>query len=128
LANGLACYGARIDDDRIIESRRARVTAHDLGLIRVEPAAKRYHFGFGHERDRLLSERRPHNSRAGLDRHFRQFGKIDCALVFELDGARHQNVVVGCPLDTENAARQSDFDLAVGQSLSSRTNRRRARR
>ena len=49
LPHGFVCYGARVDDDRIVEPCRARVTAHDLGLIRIEPAAERDHLGFGHE-------------------------------------------------------------------------------
>ena len=43
LANGLARHGAGVDDDRIVKSRVLRMTAHDLGLIRVEPAAERDH-------------------------------------------------------------------------------------
>ncbi len=124
LSNCFTRYCARIDDDSLIKSRLAGVTAHDLGLIGIEPATKRYHFGFGHKRNRLLSERRPHNlaRRTALDRHFRQFGKIDCALVFKLDGARHEDVIVGRPLDTENAAGKVTSTLrSVSRFLAAQT-------
>jgi hypothetical protein len=48
--HGFTRHRTRIDDDRIIKARLARVAAHNLGLIRIEPAAERDHLGFGHER------------------------------------------------------------------------------
>ena len=41
LSYGFTCNGARIDDDRIVETGLKRLGAHDLGLISIEPAAKR---------------------------------------------------------------------------------------
>ncbi len=48
LAHGLGRDGARVDDDRVVEARILRVLAHDVGLIRIEPAAERYDAGIGH--------------------------------------------------------------------------------
>ena len=85
-------------------SRLVRVTTHHLGLVHIEPAAKRYHYGFGHRRVRVLS-RKLRLCPTRLHGYFRELGKIDRTLVFEDGRAGHQDMVVRGPLDLEDAAR-----------------------
>ncbi len=48
LPNGFARDRAGVDDHRVIEASVARVTAHHLRFIGIEPAAERNDFSFGH--------------------------------------------------------------------------------
>ena len=40
LTDRFTCHGAGVDDHRVIEARRLRVLAHNLGLVGVETAAQ----------------------------------------------------------------------------------------
>ena len=51
--------GAGVDDDRIVEPGVLSMPPHDLGLVRIEPAAERYDFGFRHRAKIALSAKAP---------------------------------------------------------------------